>query len=116
MVARWLLSIHWLGLSRLMARDLARPRAPVDSRGVEALLRKGERAYVRGDARRAHDYWRAAAALAPYDERIWRALLGVVETDADRRACLQNIVAINPLNADARRALLAYDGRDPNTV
>jgi hypothetical protein len=106
---RWLFSIHWLGLTRLMARDLARPRAPVDRRGVEALLRKGERAYARGDRRRAHDCWRAAAALAPYVDRIWRARLGVVETEADRRVCWHNIAAINPLNVEAQRALARED-------
>lgn len=111
-LSRRLLSIRWSGLARLMADDLARPRIPVDAAGVEALLTKGERAFQRGDHRRAHDAWRAAAALAPYDERVWIALLRVLETDADRRVCLQNIVALNPLNADAQRLLSLYDKGD----
>jgi hypothetical protein len=84
----------------------------VDSGGVETLLTKGERAFKRGDHRRAHDAWRAAAALAPYDERVWIALLRVLETDADRRVCLQNMVALNPLNADAQRLLSLYEKGD----
>lgn len=111
-LSRRLLSIRWSGLSRLMAADLARPRIPVDSGGVETLLTKGERAFKRGDHRRAHDAWRAAAALAPYDERVWIALLRVLETDADRRVCLQNMVALNPLNADAQRLLSLYEKGD----
>jgi hypothetical protein len=111
-LSRRLLSIRWSGLSRLMAADLARPCIPVDSGGVETLLTKGERAFKRGDHRRAHDAWRAAAALAPYDERVWIALLRVLETDADRRVCLQNMVALNPLNADAQRLLSLYEKGD----
>jgi hypothetical protein len=111
-LSRRLLSIRWSGLSRLMADDLARPRIQVDAARVEALLKKGERALRRGDPRRAHDAWRAAAAVAPYDERVWIALLRVLETDADRRVCLQNIVALNPLNADAQRLLSLYEKGD----
>lgn len=111
MFKRWLLSIRWVGLARLIAHDLARPRIPVDLRGTEALLAKGERAFQRGDRRRAHQAWRAAAIVAPYDERVWLALLRVLETDADRLVCLRNLVAINPLNADARRLLSAYETR-----
>jgi hypothetical protein len=111
-VLRRLLSIRWSGLARLMADDLARPRIPVDAARVETLLAKGERAFKRGDHRRAHDAWRAAAALAPYDERIWIALLRVLESDADRQVCLQNIVALNPLNADAQRLLLRCEEKD----
>jgi hypothetical protein len=111
-VSRRLLSIRWSGLARLMADDLARPRIPVDAARVETLLAKGERAFKRGDHRRAHDAWRAAAALAPYNERIWIALLRVLEDDADRRVCLQNIVALNPLNAEAQRLLSLYEKGD----
>lgn len=88
-----------------MAHDLAQTRVPIDIRRVNALLRKGERAFQRGDARQAHRVWRAAASVAPYDERVWWALLRVLETRADRRVCLENIIAINPLNAEARRLL-----------
>ncbi len=111
-LARRVLSIRWSGLARLMADDLARPRIPVDSAGVETLLNKGERAFQRGDHRRAHNAWRAAAALAPYDERVWIALLRVLETNADRKVCLQNIVALNPLNAEAQRLLSLYEKED----
>lgn len=99
-----LLSVRWQGLSRLMAMETGkRPR----NRQVEQLLTEGQTALAGGDAPQAHTLWRKAAALDPYDERIWLRLFSVVEGANDRRACLENIVALNPLNAEARRLLRA---------
>ncbi|NDJ59804.1 MAG: hypothetical protein GYB67_01695 [Chloroflexi bacterium] len=80
---------------------------------VDALLNEGQRAFRLGHQRRAHTLWRRAASLAPYDERIWQALLQVLTDDADRRVCLENIVAINPLNSEARQQLRALRGAQP---
>ncbi len=99
-----LLSIKWHGLSRLMAPDFAGER----NTRVEWLLKLGEAALRRGHAGKAHRIWREAARLAPYDERVWVALLRVLDRDDDRLVCLQNIVAINPLNDEARRLLRRY--------
>ena len=41
----------------------------------------------------------------PYEERVWVLLLQVLNQDDDRKVCLENIIAINPLNTDARRQL-----------
>jgi hypothetical protein len=101
-----LLSIKWHGLSRLMAHDFAGER----NARVDWLLGLGEAALRRGDAGKAHRIWREAARLAPYEERVWLALLRVLERDDDRRVCLENIVAINPLNDEARRLLRRYTG------
>lgn len=97
-----LLSVRWQGLSRVMAMETGvRP----ENSEVQRLLDEGEAARSAGDAALAHKLWRKAAALDPYDERIWLRLLVVVTTASDRRACLENIIALNPLNADARRLL-----------
>lgn len=75
------------------------------------LMREGRLALKQGDRELAHDLWREAAMLNPYNEQVWLALLEVLDTLEDRRVCLQNIVEINPLNVQARRMLRAYEAR-----
>jgi hypothetical protein len=72
---------------------------------VDQLLAAGERAYGEGQRRLAHEVWREAAVVDPYNEQVWIALLKVLDTDEDRRVCLQNILVINPLNVEARHRL-----------
>lgn len=69
------------------------------------LMQAGRAALTAGKPQLAHDLWREAAAIDPYNEQVWLALLDVIETDHDRRVCLQNIISINPLNVQARRQL-----------
>lgn len=69
------------------------------------LLEAGDEALALGEARAAHDIWRVAAVANPYDERVWLSLLQVLEDEEDRKVCLKNIIAINPLNTEARRQL-----------
>ncbi|NWG15004.1 MAG: hypothetical protein HXY41_00065 [Chloroflexi bacterium] len=75
------------------------------------LMQAGRVALAAGKPQVAHDLWKEAAALDPYNEQVWLALLDVLQTDADRRVCLQNIIAINPLNVQARRQLNRIDAR-----
>jgi len=77
---------------------------PSNVRFVE-LMRAGQVAYSKGKRQQAHDIWRHAAMLHPYDEQVWLALLNVLDSDDDRRVCLQNIVAINPNNLQAQTQL-----------
>jgi hypothetical protein len=74
---------------------------------LETLLEAGSKALSSGDRHAAHDYWRMAAVTNPYEERVWVALMDVITEDDDREVCLENIIAINPLNPDARRQLRA---------
>lgn len=78
------------------------------NRRVDDLLQSGKRALNEGKPRVAHDLWREAATIDPYDERVWTALLRVLDAPEDKRVCLENILAINPLNAKARRQLRAF--------
>jgi ferric-dicitrate binding protein FerR (iron transport regulator) len=78
------------------------------NRRVDDLLQAGKRAFNEGNPRLAHDLWREAATVDPYDERVWMALMRVLEAAEDKRVCLENILAINPLNAKARRQLRAF--------
>src|SRR5262245_26005356 len=75
------------------------------------LMEGGRLAYTQGNRRRAHDLWREAATIDPYSEQVWLALLDVLDSDDDRIVCLQNIVAINPMNIQARRQLRAYGAK-----
>src|SRR5512145_253770 len=81
------------------------------SRQFTDLMQSGRVAYVAGKTKVAHDLWRQAAAVEPYNEQVWLALLDVLENDEDRRVCLQNIVSINPLNVQARRQLSRIETR-----
>ena len=74
---------------------------------VEDLLQAGQAAFDGGDRSSAHELWRAAAVADPYDERVWLAMLKVLTGDEDREVCLENIIAINPLNTESRRELRA---------
>lgn len=79
-------------------------------------MRAGMRAYASGDYRLAHDLWRQSAALRPHNEQVWLALLSVVNNDEDRRACLENIVYINPENVQAMQQLQMIEARHTRTV
>lgn len=75
-------------------------------------MREGRIALNSRDRGLAHELWREAAMVDPYNERVWLALLEVIDSPEDRRVCLQNIVEINPMNTQARRMLRAYDARE----
>lgn len=72
------------------------------------MMRLGHVSYAEGNLKQAHRFWRRAAMMKPYEEQVWLALLNVVETDADRRVCLQNIITLNPNNIQALQRLNAY--------
>ena len=99
------LSIEWWGLARLMNGERVYLR---QSASLENLMEAGRRAFASGERRLAHDLWREAAIVDPYNESVWESLFGVLETDEDRLGCLQNIIAINPLNVEARRQLRRF--------
>lgn len=73
------------------------------------LMRLGTVSHAQGDYKQAHHYWREAAMLQPENEQVWLALLQVLDSDADRRVCLQNILALNPNNQRAQEQLTALD-------
>ncbi len=78
----------------------------------ERLMQEGRIALNRGERDLAHELWREAALVDPYNEQVWLALLDVLDSPEDRRVCLQNILEINPLNVQARRMLRAYEAVD----
>jgi len=51
------------------------------------LMQAGRVAFSAGKRRMAHDLWREAANIDPYNEQVWLALLEVLDADADKRVC-----------------------------
>ncbi len=80
------------------------------------LMQHGRTAYERGDRQLAHNLWREAALLDPYNEQVWLSLLDVLDTRDDQRVCLENILSINPMNTQARRMLRAYTVDDQRKI
>lgn len=72
---------------------------------LEQYMRLGQVAHAEGDDQAAHYYWQQAALLDPTNEQVWTALMWVLESEADRRVCLRNILAINPDNHQAQTML-----------
>jgi hypothetical protein len=85
----------------MVNQEAARP----GSERFDELFQAGRSAFAMGNLQQAHDFWKEAARLSPFNEQIWLALLDVIDTDEDRRVCLQNILQINPMNVQARRML-----------
>lgn len=88
---------------------MSSPSKPNDTRDFSQLMAEGRAALERGEKQLAHNLWREAAMLDPYNEQVWLALLEVLDTPDDRIVCLQNILSINPMNVQARRLLRAYE-------
>lgn len=72
---------------------------------VITLINGSRQALREGDRVKAYKLLQEAAKIAPEDETIWWALIDLVETESDRVVCLENILAINPNNLEARRLL-----------
>lgn len=76
------------------------------------LMHEGRQALERDDPQQAHDLWKQAALIDPYNEQVWVNLLDVLTDPQDRRVCLENILAINPMNVQARRLLRADEAEE----
>ena len=80
---------------------------PTYNNDPEMLLAQGIAALKAGDRAGARDLLAQAIRLNPTDERSWLWLSGAVETDDERRRCLERVLQINPQHAAARRGLAA---------
>jgi hypothetical protein len=79
---------------------------------VEAMVRAGIEAYRAGKQTEARKLLEKAIELDDYNEQAWMWLSAVVETEEEKRTCLENVVVINPDNEEAKRGLkmLGVDG------
>ena len=72
---------------------------------IETRLERGIEATRVGEAKRARDIFIHIIELDQYNEQAWLWLSRVVETAADKRVCLENVLFINPDNAHAAAGL-----------
>lgn len=71
------------------------------------LLREGIRAAKSGQIEKARQILKRVIEREPRNAMAWLWLSGVLETDEQRIACLENVLAINPANQAAQRGLQA---------
>jgi tetratricopeptide (TPR) repeat protein len=93
-----------------MAKTTINPENP---EAFARLMRLGRVSKAQGDLRLAHEYWRDAALLRPERVEVWKALLEVLDDEADRRVCLQNILALEPENRAIRQELTELNEQEP---
>ncbi|MCP4357560.1 MAG: hypothetical protein GY796_06045 [Chloroflexi bacterium] len=88
--------------------------------GIRILLAQGIGAIKVGDREEAyHALSRVLQSEASDEElaRAWLWLSQVFEEQADKRLCLEQVLALNPVHGAARRGLAVLDGRlDPNAI
>ncbi len=79
---------------------------------VDAMVRAGIEAYRDGKAPEARKLLEKAIELDDYNEQAWMWLSAVVDTEEEKRTCLENVIVINPENEEAQRGLkmLGVDG------
>ncbi|MBN1642489.1 MAG: B-box zinc finger protein [Anaerolineae bacterium] len=73
--------------------------------GIEDLLLSARDAAAAGNKLVARGYLRRASRVAPERVDVWRELLRVTEQTSDRARCLEQIVALDPSDAEAAAAL-----------
>ena len=71
----------------------------------EELLKQGIAAYKAGRRAEARELLMKALQMDRHNEKTWLWLSSVVDTDAERRTCLKEVLLLNPANAAARRGL-----------
>ncbi len=79
------------------------------SANVEAMVREGIRAYRAGNKLEAQSLLMKATELDQYNEDAWLWLSSVVDTDEEKRTCLENVLVINPDNKAAQQGMALLD-------
>lgn len=77
------------------------------------LVKQGIAAYRAGQKSEARILLQQAIELDPGSEQAWMWLSGAVETNQERRACLERVLDINPANGTARRGLELLGTEEP---
>lgn len=79
------------------------------SANIEGLLEQGKREARNGNRGEAQTYLMKVVELDQYNEEGWLWLSSVLDTEEEQRTCLENVMVINPENAQAQRALAELD-------
>src|SRR5438876_1127600 len=72
---------------------------------IERLMREGQAAAKRGDKAMARTLLTQLLELEPNNEQAWMWLSGAVSDLTEQQTCLENVLIINPNNAQARKGL-----------
>lgn len=79
---------------------------------LQELLRQGAAAARVGERKAAGEAFRQATETAPDNKKAWLGLAGAVESLAEKRACFERVLAIEPDNADAQAGLAWVDRKE----
>lgn len=81
---------------------------------VESLIKNGIRAYKANKKEEAFEALSKATELDPYNAQAWIWLSAVVDSEDDKRVCLENVLHIDPDNAAAQKGLKLLTAKRPN--
>lgn len=77
---------------------------------VDALIDAAKSAIKTGNKEAAREYLDQVVENSEYNEEAWFLLYQVVDTDEERRICLENVLELNPEHDEARAALEQLNG------
>ncbi len=81
------------------------------SANVEAMVREGINAYKAGNKEEAKALLLKATEFDQMNEQAWLWLSGLMDSAADQRTCLENVLAINPNSDRAKQGLSFLTGQ-----
>lgn len=76
---------------------------------VETLIEQGKRALNEGNHPDAQEFLIRATELDQTNVDAWLWLASAVDNDEEKRICLENVLTLDPDNADAKRLLAELD-------
>ena len=83
---------------------------------VDAMVREGIAAFQAGKTLEARTLLLKAVELDQRNEQAWLWLSGLVESEEEKRTCLENVLIINPNNERAKSGLQKMLGQSPGGV
>lgn len=83
----------------------------MSANNVNAMVKEAIRLLKLGNKAEARVLLERATELDGYNEQAWLWLSGVVDTEEEQRACLKNVLFINPSNQHALQGLAMLDAK-----
>jgi hypothetical protein len=83
-----------------------------EEQSIQQLMRDGIEAARAGDKATARDKFEQITEVDENNEKAWFWLASVVETDEEKRVCLNNVLVINPDNERAQQILERLKAND----
>lgn len=83
------------------------------SANIEGMINEAIQSLRAGKKADARKLLEKAIELNEYSEEAWLWLSAVVDTDEDKRVCLENVLIVNPNNERAKKGLQSLSGSTP---